>query len=221
MAEVLKNPEPDLADLAKQIDAAHIEVAAALLTGVQRAAEVGHLLEQAKVLAGHGRWETWVTENTAFSPRAARYYMQTSKSWAKADKAKRLYFADLGLSAMLIEIAEPRPTPADEPAEREDAAIVRHDGPTGDDAQADTVSGGPEEHRIGAIMKSVRESEVTSRAPRESQFLKSDRLEFRRSENLDAAKRAYLKLDKADRQEFQNWVAEGASAPVGIIEHTV
>ena len=117
MAEVLKDRAPDLDDLAKQIDAAHIEVGAALLTSVRRAAEAGHLLAQAKEQVPHGQWEAWVEEKTAVSPRTARSYMQVSRHWIEADKAKRRALADLGLQGFLVEIAEPRPIPVDKPAD--------------------------------------------------------------------------------------------------------
>ena len=107
----------DLDDLAKQIDAAHVEVRAALLTSVQRAAEVGYLLAQAKEQIPFGQWETWVEQNTAVSPRSARAFMQIERHWAEADTAKRRAVADLGLRAFLAEIAEPRSTPAVEPGE--------------------------------------------------------------------------------------------------------
>ena len=88
--EVLSPTEvSDLDTLAKQIDAAHVEVGAALLTSVQRAAEVGHLLIQAKEQVHFGQWETWVTENTAVSLRTARGYMQAARCWVEATKAKR------------------------------------------------------------------------------------------------------------------------------------
>ncbi len=219
----------DLDNLAKEIDAAHLEVGAALLTSVQRAAEVGHLLAQAKEQVPFGQWEAWVTENTVVSPRTARGYMQAARYWMEADKAKRRALADLGLQGLLTEIAKPRCIPAHElPAGgKVDAHPMKvrfsveevgrstkiktttNEVPSEDPERA----GGPEQDRLAATMKSVREAEEESAAPRESRFNKSDRLEFRRSLNLDAAKQAYLRLDKADRQEFRNWAAEGATAP--------
>ena len=53
----------DLDNLAKRIEVALVEVGAALLTSVQRAAEVGHLLAQAKEQVAHGQWETWVASS--------------------------------------------------------------------------------------------------------------------------------------------------------------
>ncbi len=79
-------------------------------------------------------------------------------------------------------------------------------------------AGGSELDRQAAIMKGVREAEERSAAPRESRFNKSERLEIRRSENLDAAKRAYLWLDEEDRQEFRNWTAEVDPARGKIID---
>ncbi len=211
----------DLDTLAKQIDAAHVEVLGVLLTSVQWAAEAGHLLAQAKEQVPHGQWETWVAENTAVSPRTARGYMQASRFWTEADKAKRRALADLGLQGLLAKIAESRCTPTVEPEDSTAAPAepktftVRMGSVPAEDSER---AGGPEQDRLAATMKSIREAEERSAAPRESRFNKSERLEFRRSENLDAAKRAYLRLDKADQQEFRNWTAEGASAPVKIID---
>ena len=77
------NAVPDLDNLAKQIDAAHAEVGAALLTSVQRAAEVGHLLTQAKEQVPFGQWEIWIAEKTGISPRTARGYMQAWRAGQK------------------------------------------------------------------------------------------------------------------------------------------
>ncbi len=107
--EVLSpNEVAGLDSLAKQIDAAHVEVLRVLLTSVQLAAEAGHLLAQAKEQVPFGQWEIWVSENTAVSSRTARGYMQIQRAWSDADKAKRRALADLGLQGALAEIAKPR-----------------------------------------------------------------------------------------------------------------
>ena len=215
----------DLDSLARQIDAAHVEVRRVLLTSVQLAAEAGHLLAQAKEQVPFGQWEAWVEKNIAVSPRTARGYMQAARFWKEADKAKRRALADLGLQGLLAKIAEPRCTPATptEPKtiklrvieEEPKTTVVRVVRVPGEDSEH---TDGSDQSQISATMKSVQEADERSGAPRESRFNKSDRLEFRRSENLDAAKRAYLGLDKAGQQDFRNWIAEGASAPVGIID---
>ena len=186
------NSVSDLDSLRKQINAAHVEVLAVLLTSVQWAAEAGHLLAQAKELVSYGQWEIWVTENTAISPRTARGYMQAARFWEDATKAKRRALADLGLQGLLAKIAEPRCTPAAPTEPKIIKLRVIEELPKTTAVQVVHVSGEDSEH-------------IDS----------SDR---RCSENLDAAKQAYLRLNKADQQEFRNWTAEGASAPVKIID---
>jgi hypothetical protein len=67
--------EPDLATLAKEINAGHDAVKAAMLSGAQRAIAVGKLLLKAKALVRHGQWEDWVATNTNLSDRVAVRYM--------------------------------------------------------------------------------------------------------------------------------------------------
>lgn len=99
----------NLDGLAKRIDTAHVAAQAAIQAGAQKAIEAGQLLLQAKTQVPHGQWETWVTQNTAVSPRTARAYQQVARHWAKADEAKRQRVAVLGLRTALTEMANPVP----------------------------------------------------------------------------------------------------------------
>ena len=199
----------DLDSLAKQIDAAHVEVRRVLLTSVQLAAEVGHLLAQAKEQVPFGQWEAWIAENTAVSPRTARGYMQVSRFWAEADKAKRRALADLGLQGALAEIGKPRAiashvverTTEEEP--RKIAARVHVE-----DVESEPVTGivrvveeepsrSPESDRLAATMGHVREAEYESGA---SRLITGDSIQF--TANLDGIEREWRKLDTADRNKF-------------------
>ncbi len=214
MVEVLKIRAPgsasDLDSLAKQIDAAHVEVGAALLTSVQRAAEVGHLLAQAKEQVPHGQWETWVEQNTAVSPRTARGYMQAARYWTEADKAKRRALADLGLQGALAEIARPRSTPAVEPGDSAAAPmmvrcaveevdrsgvikIVTTEMPSEDPGRV----GDPKQDQLAATMKSIREAEERSATRR---VIMGDSIQSR--PDLDGINREWDKLDQEGRDKF-------------------
>ncbi len=222
------SPVSDLDDLAKQIEVALVEVGVALLTSVQRAAEVGHLLAQAKEQVDHGQWLTWVEQNTTIAPRTARMYMQIERDWGEADAAKRRRVADLGLRGFLREIAESRPTPVDEPADstpspswmrgavkRPDltgmvknlaGSIERRRSEDPERAEPPASSG-----RWGGYSAGSDEGlgEVS-----ESYGLRSTEYDLtRRAENLAVAKQAYGKLDTAGRHEFQKWVEKNPNRP--------
>ena len=221
--EVLSPTEvSDLDTLAKQIDAAHVDVGTALLASVQRAAEAGHLLAQAKAQVPHGQWETWVAENTAVSPRTARGYMQVARYWLEATKAKRRALAVLGLQGLLAEIAKPHRIPA-EPVEPEDPAAapaepritaVRFRGedvvsgpktiavpassaPALDQTEDLERAGDPEQDLLAATMKSVQEAEERSGASRR---ITGDSIQS--AANLDGINREWDKLDMAGRDKF-------------------
>ena len=191
----------DLDTLAKQIDAAHGEVLGVLLTSVQWAAEAGHLLAQAKEQVPHGQWETWVAENTAVSPRTARGYMQASRFWTEADKAKRRALADLGLQGLLAKIAEPRCTPTVEPddstaapAEPKTFSVRKGSVPAEDSERTD----GSDQSQIAATtMKGVVEADERSAALR---VITGDSIQS--AANLDGINREWDKLDTAGRDKF-------------------
>ena len=187
--EVLSPTEvSDLDTLAKQIDAAHVAVLGVLLSSVQLAAEAGHLLAQAKALVPFGQWETWVTSNTAVSPRTARGYMQVARSWAEATKANRRALADLGLQGFLAEVAkEPRTT----------IAVPASSAPALDQTEDPERAGDPEQDRLAASMKSIREAEGKSATPH---VIMGDSIQS--AADLDGINREWDKLDTAGRDKF-------------------
>ena len=101
------NELADLDSLAKQIDAAHVAVQTAALTGAERAIEAGQLLIQAKKQVPYGQWETWVSKNTAVSPRMASSYQRVAQNWVElTNQADRKRVSDLSLRALLEELSE-------------------------------------------------------------------------------------------------------------------
>ena len=199
----------DLDSLAKQIDAAHVAVLSVLLSSVQLAAEAGHLLAQAKEQVPFGQWETWVAENIAVSPRTARGYMQIERLWAEADKAKRRRVADLGLRALLAEIAEPKITTfhvVERVTEEEPRKITARVHV--EDVESEPITGivhvveeepsrSPEPDRLAATMESVREADYRSGASRR---ITGDSIQS--AANLDGINREWDKLDTAGRNKF-------------------
>jgi hypothetical protein len=80
--QVIPPGEPDLATLAKQINAEYDALKVALLSGAQRAVALGKLLLKAKALVRHGQWEEWVATNTNLSERAAQRCMSLASGEA-------------------------------------------------------------------------------------------------------------------------------------------
>ncbi len=127
----------DLAGLASRINAAHAEVKAAFLSGVEKAVKVGQLLIKAKVLVSHGQWESWVESNTAVTPRACSGYMRAARNWEQSDKANRKRVSDLSLRAFLGEMASPsfQLPPPESHSEGTTTHVNDHGSETADNAQ--------------------------------------------------------------------------------------
>jgi hypothetical protein len=77
-ALVVIPPPLTLEERAVQIRQAHIDVAAAVLTAVERALDAGLQLSAAKADVGHGRFETYVAR-CGLSMRTAQNYMRLSR----------------------------------------------------------------------------------------------------------------------------------------------
>jgi hypothetical protein len=71
-------PPPTLEERALQIRIAHGDVAAAILTAVERALDAGQQLNAAKAEVGHGRFETYVAR-CGLSMRTAQNYMRLAR----------------------------------------------------------------------------------------------------------------------------------------------
>jgi glutamate synthase domain-containing protein 2 len=89
MSERGDNHLPELADGIRKAHAAVIE---AEHRCAEAAMEAGALLNEAKALVKHGEWTQWLAENTGFSGRTARRYMQIA-----ASSFKTATVADLGI----------------------------------------------------------------------------------------------------------------------------
>jgi hypothetical protein len=76
------SPPPTLEERAIQIRKAHIDVAAAILTAVERALDAGLQLSAAKADVGHGRFETYVAR-CGISMRTAQNYMRLARHETK------------------------------------------------------------------------------------------------------------------------------------------
>ena len=72
------SPPLTLEERAMQIRKAHIDVAAAILTAVERALDAGLQLSAAKADVGHGRFETYVAR-CGLSLRTAQNYMRLAR----------------------------------------------------------------------------------------------------------------------------------------------
>ena len=70
----------------------HTEIDSYLKITLDRAIEIGGLLEDQKADLGHGQWLPWVKENLPFSERTARDYMSY---YARRDELKSAKIADL------------------------------------------------------------------------------------------------------------------------------
>jgi hypothetical protein len=84
-------------NIATAINAAHAGLEAAKSEAVQCAAECGKLLAEAKATVPHGKWDTWVKEHCAFSPRTAQLYMRLARFLEGASPAEAQRVADLSL----------------------------------------------------------------------------------------------------------------------------
>jgi len=77
--ELVVIPSPTLEERAVKIRNAHIDVAAAILTAVERALDAGLELKAAKDEVGHGRFEQYVVR-CGISMRTAQNYMRLAKN---------------------------------------------------------------------------------------------------------------------------------------------
>jgi hypothetical protein len=105
--ETIRPGEPDLASLAKQINAEYDALKMALLSGAQRAIALGKLLLKAKLLVRHGQWEEWVATNTNLSDRAAQRCMSLANGEALL-AAKAPNVADLTMTDAIKALEELR-----------------------------------------------------------------------------------------------------------------
>lgn len=61
----------------ERIATLHAEIVGALRSSLEKAIEVGELLEEQKATVAHGEWSSWVEEKLPFDIRTAQRYMKT------------------------------------------------------------------------------------------------------------------------------------------------
>jgi hypothetical protein len=117
------------ADLAIRINAAHRAANDSAHRAIEQAYECGHLLNEAKVLVGHGEWLPWLEANTEVSPRQSQKYMRLAANWDKIEMRSESSHLVLNLEDALKLLSEPRaqkPKPALEPEPAEENWAEAH-----------------------------------------------------------------------------------------------
>ena len=99
-----------LAALAVEIEATHEAVQGAFRTTLERAAECGRLLIEAKALVGHGNWLPWLEQNTTVGARQSQKYMRLAKGWPEIE-ANASPDSHLTLTDAVALLAEPKDEP--------------------------------------------------------------------------------------------------------------
>ena len=94
------NPTKAAAELAAEINNAHLQAEGTLRAAVEHAIRAGDLLLQAKRALRHGNWTAWCADNIKFSERLAQAYMRL----ARLPVEKRNAVADLPLREALSAI---------------------------------------------------------------------------------------------------------------------
>jgi hypothetical protein len=106
---------PSLEDRAALIRSAHNDVAAAVLTAVERALEAGLQLIAAKAQIGHGRFETYVA-HCGLQMRTAQNYMKLARQETKlrellAEKANGVSYLTMPEALRAVSKLEARKKP--------------------------------------------------------------------------------------------------------------
>ena len=97
------------AELARAINSALSQMVASARTTLQRAIEIGELLEQAKERVGHGNFEAWVNDHCKLSYRSARRYMKLARERTEIEaQAKMANVANLNATTAQRLLAPPR-----------------------------------------------------------------------------------------------------------------
>ena len=74
---------PAFREYAAKINAAHHAAYGNAQKAIEKAAECGRLLIEAKAAVGHGDWLPWLAANTEISPRQCQRYMQLAERWGE------------------------------------------------------------------------------------------------------------------------------------------
>jgi hypothetical protein len=104
-----------LAELAKQIDAEHMQCEVDVRSALTHARMAGKLLQQAKAKVPRGTWLAWLDDNCKITPRSAQRYMRLVEKWADVVASGG---EQLGLHTALELIADGPDGPAESNATR-------------------------------------------------------------------------------------------------------
>ena len=97
------------AELARAINNKLSAMVASARTTLQRAIEIGELLELAKDRVGHGNFEAWVTDHCHLSYRSARRYMKLARERTEIEaQAKMANVANLNATTAQRLLAPPK-----------------------------------------------------------------------------------------------------------------
>ena len=97
------------ADFARAINDKLSQMVASARTTLQRAIEIGELLNQAKERVGHGNFEAWVTDHCQLSYRSARRYMTLARDRTEIEaQAKMANVANLNATTAQRLLAPPK-----------------------------------------------------------------------------------------------------------------
>jgi hypothetical protein len=97
------------AELARAINDKLSQMVASARTTLQRAIEIGELLELAKKRVGHGNFEAWVTDHCQLSYRSARRYMTLARDRTEIEaQAKMANVANLNVTTAQRLLAPPK-----------------------------------------------------------------------------------------------------------------
>ncbi len=115
----MRGRSKDLKKLAAKIDAEHSAAHGHARLALERAAECGRRLIEAKALVPHGKWLPWLEANTNVGARQSQKYMRLAEGWAEIE-AKSELGSHLSLSRALELIAAPDTAPAPDNAPEPD-----------------------------------------------------------------------------------------------------
>jgi hypothetical protein len=102
---------PAFREYAAKINAAHHAAYGNAQKAIEKAAECGRLLIEAKAAVGHGDWLPWLAANTEISPRQCQRYMQLAERWGEVKYDAKTH---LTLTDAIKAIKTPRQRRAEE-----------------------------------------------------------------------------------------------------------
>lgn len=102
--------KPTFKQMAKRANELHEEVLRQARTTLETARECGRVLQECKLLAGHGNWGPWVKDNFIGSHETANLYMRIDAEWETHIKPRLDKGENMGVAAANELIAAVRKT---------------------------------------------------------------------------------------------------------------